>query len=47
MTDGKILGAGGANCHATQKLIEEVLAADGVQARVGKIMDFPRSRATA
>lgn len=37
----KILGTGCANCKATQKLVETVLAAKGVQAQVDKVEDIP------
>ncbi len=40
MTNIKILGTGCANCKATQKLVEEVLAAKGVQAQVDKVEDI-------
>ena len=36
----KVLGTGCANCKATQKLIEEVLAARGLQAEVEKVEDI-------
>ncbi|MDA8328649.1 MAG: thioredoxin family protein [Betaproteobacteria bacterium] len=41
MTQIKILGTGCANCKTTQKLVEEVLAAKGVQAQVDKVEDIP------
>ena len=37
----KVLGTGCASCKTTQKLIEEVLAAKGVQAEVEKVEDIP------
>ncbi|MDE2150196.1 MAG: thioredoxin family protein [Gammaproteobacteria bacterium] len=37
----KILGTGCAKCRATQKLIEEVLAARGIRAQVEKVEDLP------
>ena len=37
----KILGTGCASCRTTQKLVEEVIAAKGVQAQVEKIEDIP------
>lgn len=37
MINIKILGTGCANCKATQKLVEHVLAAKGIQARVEKV----------
>ena len=37
----KILGTGCANCKATQKLVEDVIKARGVQARVEKVEDIP------
>ena len=40
MIDVKILGTGCANCKATQRLVEEVLAARGVQARIEKVEDI-------
>jgi len=40
MTNIKILGTGCANCKATQKLVEEVIAAKGVQAQVDKVEDI-------
>ncbi|MBV1703004.1 MAG: thioredoxin family protein [Hyphomicrobiales bacterium] len=40
MTNVKILGTGCANCKATQKLVEDVLAAKGVQAQVEKVEDI-------
>ncbi len=41
MLNVKILGTGCASCRATQKLVEEVLAVRGVQARVDKVEDLP------
>lgn len=41
MIDVKILGTGCANCRATQKVVEDVLAAKGVEARVEKVEDIP------
>lgn len=41
MTHIKILGTGCANCKATQKLVETVLAAKGIQAAVEKVEDIP------
>ena len=41
MIDIKILGTGCANCKATQKLIEHVLTAKGIQAQVEKVEDIP------
>lgn len=41
MIEIKILGSGCANCKATQKLIEDVLAANGIAARVEKVEDIP------
>ena len=41
MIDIKILGTGCANCKATQKLIEHVLAVKGIQAHVEKVEDIP------
>ena len=40
MKDVKILGTGCASCKATQKLVEEVLAAHGVSARIEKVEDI-------
>ena len=40
MIEVKILGTGCASCKTTQKLVEEVLAAKGVQARVEKVEDI-------
>ncbi len=40
MIDVKILGTGCASCKATQRLVEEVLAASGVQAHLEKIEDI-------
>ena len=39
MIEVKILGTGCANCKATQRLVEQVLAARGVQARIEKVED--------
>ncbi len=41
MTSIKVLGRGCANCKATQKLIEAVLAARGIEAEVEKVEDLP------
>ncbi len=41
MIDIKILGTGCANCKATQRLIEHVLAARDIQARLEKVEDIP------
>jgi len=41
MTSIKVLGTGCANCKATQKLIETVLQAKGIQAEVEKVEDLP------
>ena len=41
MLDIKILGTGCANCKATEKLLEQVLAVKGIQARVEKVEDIP------
>ncbi len=41
MTSIKILGSGCANCKATGKLIEAVLAARGIEASVEKVEDLP------
>ena len=41
MINIKILGTGCASCRTTQKLVEEVIAAKGVQAQVEKIEDIP------
>ncbi|MGC8506664.1 MAG: thioredoxin family protein [Thiomonas sp.] len=41
MTNIKILGTGCANCKTTQKLVEDVIAAKGVQAQVDKVEDIP------
>ncbi|WP_031408135.1 thioredoxin family protein [Thiomonas sp. FB-Cd] len=41
MTNVKILGTGCANCKTTQKLVEDVIAAKGVQAQVNKVEDIP------
>ena len=40
MIEVKILGTGCASCRTTQRLVEEVLAAKGVQARVEKVEDI-------
>ncbi len=40
MIDVKILGTGCANCKATQRLVEQVLAARGVAARIEKVEDI-------
>ncbi|SCC93363.1 Thiol-disulfide isomerase and thioredoxins family protein (modular protein) [Thiomonas sp. X19] len=40
MTNIKILGTGCANCKATQKLIENVIQAMGIQAQVDKVEDI-------
>jgi small redox-active disulfide protein 2 len=40
MTHVKILGTGCANCKATQRVIEDVLRAKGVQAQVEKVEDI-------
>lgn len=37
----KILGTGCANCKSTQRLVENVLAAKGIQAVVEKVEDIP------
>ena len=37
----KILGTGCASCKATQKLVEDVLAAKGLPAQVDKVEDIP------
>ena len=36
----KVLGTGCASCKTTQKLIEEVIAAKGLQAQVDKVEDI-------
>ena len=41
MINVKILGTGCANCRATQKVVEDVLAAKGLEARVEKVEDIP------
>ena len=41
MINIKILGTGCANCKATQKLVEDVIKARGVQAQVEKVEDIP------
>ncbi len=40
MIEVKILGTGCANCKATQRLVEQVLAAKGVPARIEKVEDI-------
>ncbi len=40
MIDVKILGTGCANCKATQKLVEDVIRARGLQASVDKVEDI-------
>jgi small redox-active disulfide protein 2 len=40
MSSIKILGTGCANCKATQKLVEDVIQAKGVQAQVEKVEDI-------
>ena len=40
MIEVKILGTGCANCKATQRLVEQVLAARGVQAHIEKVEDI-------
>lgn len=40
MTNIQILGTGCANCKATQKLIENVIQAMGIQAQVDKVEDI-------
>ncbi|MHB1669485.1 MAG: thioredoxin family protein [Thiomonas sp.] len=40
MTNIKILGTGCANCNATQKLVENVIQAKGIQAQVDKVEDI-------
>ncbi len=40
MIEVKILGTGCASCKATQKLVEQVLAARGVAARIEKVEDI-------
>ncbi|WP_240098106.1 thioredoxin family protein [Thermomonas flagellata] len=40
MLDIKILGTGCASCKTTQKLVEEVVKAKGVQAQVSKVEDI-------
>ena len=40
MIDVKILCTGCANCKATQRLVEQVLAARGVAARIEKVEDI-------
>ena len=39
MIEVKILGTGCASCKTTQRLVEEVLAAKGVQVRIEKVED--------
>ncbi|WP_407276702.1 thioredoxin family protein [Halothiobacillus sp. DCM-1] len=41
MRNIKILGTGCASCKTTQKLVEDVIAAKGVQAKVDKVEDIP------
>lgn len=41
MIQVKILGTGCANCKTTQKLVEDVVAARGLQATVEKVEDIP------
>jgi|UniRef100_D5WZG5 small redox-active disulfide protein 2 len=41
MINIKILGTGCASCKSTQRLVEEVVAAKGVQAQVEKVEDIP------
>jgi small redox-active disulfide protein 2 len=41
MMNIKILGTGCANCKTTQKLVEDVLAAQGLSAQVEKVEDIP------
>lgn len=41
MKNVKILGTGCASCKATQKLVENVLAAKGLHAQVDKVEDIP------
>ena len=36
----KVLGTGCANCRSTQKVIEDVVAAKGIEAQVEKIDDI-------
>ena len=40
MKDIKVLGTGCANCKATQRLIEEVAAAQGVDIELEKVEDM-------
>jgi small redox-active disulfide protein 2 len=40
MIEVKILGTGCANCKATQKLVEDVIRARGLQASVDKVEDI-------
>jgi small redox-active disulfide protein 2 len=40
MINIKILGTGCASCKATQKLVEDVIKAKGVQAQVEKVEDI-------
>lgn len=40
MKDVKVLGSGCANCKATQKLVEEVAKAKGVEIELEKIEDL-------
>ena len=41
MIEVKILGTGCANCKATQKIVEDVIRARGLQASVDKVEDIP------
>lgn len=41
MINIKILGTGCASCKSTQRVVEEVVAAKGVQAQVEKVEDIP------
>ncbi|MFA6232460.1 MAG: thioredoxin family protein [Rhodanobacter sp.] len=41
MTNIKVLGTGCANCKATEKIIQSVLAATGIPAVVEKVEDLP------
>ncbi|MDE2119485.1 MAG: TM0996/MTH895 family glutaredoxin-like protein [Betaproteobacteria bacterium] len=40
MIEVKILGTGCPNCRSTQKLVESVLAARGLQANIEKVEDI-------
>ena len=40
MIEVKILGTGCANCKATQKIVEDVIRARGLQASVDKVEDI-------